>query len=98
MGKEWDLRLWSPELKEKQTKLQERMTEIFDAVNELKEEMELISAVWKGDAKEVFHAAFIKELSEVFRCTEEMGKMVDMLALIENSFENCEAQISAIIN
>lgn len=98
METEWDLRLLASELKEKQTQMQGRMTEIFDAVDELKEKTELLAAVWKGSAKETFHAAFIKDIAEVFRRAEELGKLVDMFAGIESSFEICELRISAIIN
>lgn len=98
MGTEWDLRLLAPELKEKQTQLQGRMTEIFDAVNELREQTEVLSALWKGNAKEIFCAGFIKELTELFSCAEEMGRMVNLLTDMENSFEICELQVSAIMN
>lgn len=98
MGTEWDLRLLTPELKEKQAMLQGRVTEILDAVNELREQTEILSGLWQGNAKEIFCTGFTKELTELFDCAEEMGRTVNLLTDVENFFEICEQQVSAIMD
>lgn len=93
----WDLVISASALKKKQRDMLVCLTEIYDALNGLREEAAAFSGIWEGTANEAFFVSFYKEWERVNECAAETGRLVEALIQVEKEYEICEKKVKTII-
>lgn len=66
-------------------------------MNQMQEQMERLSGMWEGPAKEAFMTQFQTDYAYMMDFLAEMNKYVQAMTYAENEYNKCENDVAQIV-
>lgn len=91
------IRVSTEQLERDKTEIQEEMSGVHKAVEELWEEMQALGTTWEGPAWQTFQSQMASDIENMQKVCEKIAEFISHMEYAENEYKSCENQVRDLI-
>lgn len=91
------IRVSTEQLERDRTEIQEELSGIYKAVEELGDEMQSLAATWEGPAWQTFQSQVASDIENMQRINEKIAEFISHMEYAEKEYESCDNQVQDLI-